>query len=175
MRKIINPFSTPMNQCFGCSRHNPVGLKLDFFEDGEEIISEWQPRSDLQGYINVLHGGIQATLLDEIASWTVCVKAETAGVTSSMNIRYIKPVYLNHGPLKLKARLVKLEEKQVLLHTELWDARKQLCTEAEVVYYLFPDHIARSKYHYPGKKAFFLPAGHGVGKPGSRVNKGLRE
>ena len=87
MRKIINPYEKLEGfECFGCSTKNNIGLNLDFFEDGEYVISRWKPRIVLQGYKGILHGGIQATLLDEVASWVVYVKAKTAGVTSRIDI-----------------------------------------------------------------------------------------
>jgi len=71
MRKIRNPYAETGktdNQCFGCSPNNPIGLHLEFWEKGEEVIAKWIPRKSLQGFRDVLHGGIQATLLDELAS-----------------------------------------------------------------------------------------------------------
>jgi len=61
-------------QCFGCAPHNHNGLQMSFAEDGEYVVSEWEPKDYFQGYYNVLHGGIQATLMDEIASWLVQIK-----------------------------------------------------------------------------------------------------
>ena len=68
-RKIFNPYRDLKGyNCFGCSLNNMDGLRLEFIEDGEYLKSEWQPEDKFQGYINILHGGIQATLLDEIAN-----------------------------------------------------------------------------------------------------------
>ena len=75
MRRINNPFVRYDGyDCFGCAPENPLGLALDFFEDGEDLVATWEPGEHYQGYNRVLHGGIQATLLDEIASWVVFVK-----------------------------------------------------------------------------------------------------
>ena len=76
---------------------------MKFFEDGEKILSEWMPQNGYQGDHNVLHGGVQATLMDEIASWVVYVKLTTAGFTSRADVRYRKTVYVDHGPVKLTA------------------------------------------------------------------------
>ena len=81
MKKIRNYWAhTPGYNCFGCSPDNPHGLHMEFYEDGEEIISTWQPTHDAQGWIDTLHGGIQATLADEIASWGVFHKLQSTGV-----------------------------------------------------------------------------------------------
>jgi len=66
MRKILNVHRNDdpeLYQCIGCSPHNPIGLKLEFWEDGDELYAEWEPQPNFMGCVNVVHGGIQATLL----------------------------------------------------------------------------------------------------------------
>ena len=37
MKKIINPWRNhPEYNCFGCCPDNPIGLHLEFYEDGDE-------------------------------------------------------------------------------------------------------------------------------------------
>ena len=94
-RKILNPYAKMEGyNCFGCSPDNHLGLQMEFYEDGEDIICEWEPVKHFGGYKSVLHGGIQATLLDEIASWTIQVKLKTAGVTANIDLRYKKTVFV---------------------------------------------------------------------------------
>ena len=72
MKKISNGYvSLKDYNCFGCSPNNGNGLRLHFYSEGDFVISKWTPTHDFEGYHNVLHGGIQATLLDEIANWSV--------------------------------------------------------------------------------------------------------
>ena len=67
MKRIINPWTTmPEYNCYGCCPTNPIGTRMRFFEDGEDIISIWKPTQNHQSWINTLHGGIQAVLLDEV-------------------------------------------------------------------------------------------------------------
>src|SRR5665648_1301951 len=80
MRKINNIHlndDPEIYQCFGCSPYNDFGLHLEFWDDGDELVSYWKPRPVLQSYPKVVHGGIQSTLLDEIAGWVVYVKCGT--------------------------------------------------------------------------------------------------
>ena len=68
MRDIRNPFlNRPGYGCFGCSPNNEQGLRMSFAEEGEEIICSWEPDPRFAGYGGIIHGGIQATLHDEIA------------------------------------------------------------------------------------------------------------
>lgn len=90
MKKIINPWGEIEGyNCFGCAPQNPSGLHMEFYEDGDDIVSFWHPDGKYQGWLNTLHGGIQAVLLDEICGWVIMRKLQTAGVTSKMETRYL--------------------------------------------------------------------------------------
>ncbi len=142
-------------QCFGCAPQNHNGLQMTFVEDGEFVVSEWMPRDYFQGYYNVLHGGIQATLMDEIASWLVQVKLKTAGVTSTMNVQYKKPVPTNKGSIKLRAKLTGMRRNLADVHVELFGPDKELCAESDFVYYTYPREVAKKKLHFPDYDEFF--------------------
>ena len=93
MRKICNPWlGSEGYKCFGCSPDNPIGVHMEFFEDGEDVVCFWHPQEHFQGWINTLHGGIQSTLIDEIASWVVFRKLQTTGVTTKLEVSFHKPV-----------------------------------------------------------------------------------
>lgn len=77
--------------CFGCGRQNPIGLKLSFYEDGEQVWAPWTPLREHQGYEGIVHGGLISTVLDEVMSWAIYVRKLWA-VTGTMNVRYRKPV-----------------------------------------------------------------------------------
>jgi len=158
MKKLKNPFLATMAEeyhCFGCAPHNEIGLKLEFYDVGDRIIANWKPRKLLQGYPDVVHGGIQSTLLDEIGGWTVYVKCNTAGVTKRMEVDYLCPVRISNGEVKLEAIVVERTEKEAVLVATLFDGEGRKCTEAKVTYYLYPPAIAKSRLHFPGSAAFY--------------------
>ncbi|MDE5418291.1 PaaI family thioesterase [Labilibaculum sp. DW002] len=156
MKKILNPYiHTENGHCFGCSPHNEQGLQMEFFEDGDYIIAEWEPQRHLSGFKNVLHGGIQATIMDEIASWVVFVKCQTSGVTTELNTKYRGAVLTDHGLLTVRARLISQEKKFANIHAEILDCNGKVCSEAEVQYMIFPQEMAKKKFEYPGIEAFF--------------------
>ena len=67
MKKIINPWRNHEGyNCFGCSPNNPIGLHLEFYEDGDYIVSTWHPEHNYQGWVDTMHGGILSTLIDEV-------------------------------------------------------------------------------------------------------------
>lgn len=160
MKKIVNPWDNIAGfDCFGCSKSNPFGLKLSFFEDGDFIVAEYLPDIRFQGYHNVLHGGIQATLLDEIASWVVYVKLQTAGVTSALNIKYRNPVIIGDGAISLRASVKEHSGRIANIRAELYNSKNKLCSEADIQYFIFPPEIAKEKYHYPGIEKFYSTNG----------------
>ena len=156
MRKIKNPYANLEGyNCFGCSPNNQSGLQMEFFEDGDFVVSEWEPKQHRAGYGNVLHGGIQSTILDEIASWLVYTKVKTAGVTATLNVKYKNTVFTDKGNLTIRAKLIDQNKRFATIHAEILDHEKKVCSEAEVKYFLFPLEIAQRKFHYPGADAFF--------------------
>lgn len=158
MKKILNPHRNDdpaQYQCIGCSPHNPIGIQLEFWDDGDQIISSWMPRPEFMGWVNVLHGGIQATLLDEVAAWVVYTKCQTAGVTAELQVKYKKTVFTNRGEIKLKGKLLEQNRRMAIIQAQILDAEDNLCAEAQVKYFIFPENIAREKFHYPGIDAFY--------------------
>jgi acyl-coenzyme A thioesterase PaaI-like protein len=54
--------------CFICGLENPIGLRLKIYQTAPgEIETTYTAPDHFQGYPGVLHGGIVATILDEIS------------------------------------------------------------------------------------------------------------
>jgi uncharacterized protein (TIGR00369 family) len=156
MKKLKNPFHELEGfECFGCSKKNVNGLQMEFFDAGEELVAEIDPKRIHQGYFDVLHGGMQSTILDEIACWAVYTHSRTAGVTSRLDIRFKNPVMVNEGKLTAKARVIDKQRRIHTVKTELFDANGKLGAEAEVQYFVYPEKLAKDKLHYPGYEAFY--------------------
>lgn len=83
--------------CFVCGPENPIGLKLDFHFDGKTISTEFVPQKVHQGYMNIVHGGIISTLLDEVMV-KLAIATGMPAVTAQMDIRLKKA-------LKIGARI----------------------------------------------------------------------
>ena len=55
-KKIINPWRNHEGyNCFGCSPDNPIGLHMEFYEDGDYIVSTWHPEHNYQGWVDTMH------------------------------------------------------------------------------------------------------------------------
>lgn len=155
MKPLKNPYSQYKDyNCFGCSPDNPIGLNLEFYENEEYITAQWTPDHNLEGFFNVLHGGIQATMLDEVASWVVFVKVGTAGMTSRMDVRYKRPVNIEDGPVTLRGKLVEMKRNIAVIKAELLDSKGNICSYADLHYYTFSNDQAKEKLYYPGVENF---------------------
>lgn len=148
-RKITNVFAKEDYLCFACSPHNPIGLQLNFYETEEGVESIWEPKKSYEGYPGVIHGGIQSVMLDEIAAWTVYIKAKTSGVTSRLNVKFKKPVSSRQKQLKLKGRINRFQRNFCYIDTWLLDENDTICAEAEAVYFLYPVEKAVEMKWYP--------------------------
>ncbi|MCM1312204.1 MAG: PaaI family thioesterase, partial [Bacteroides sp.] len=134
----------------GCCPNNEHGLKLKFYEDGDDIVSQWIPQAQYQGWIDTLHGGIQALLLDEISGWVVTRKLQTTGVTSKMETQYLKPVHTSDSCLTLRARLVKQVRNIAFIEAGLYDSAGVLCTKAVCTYFCFSKEKAAEEMGFCG-------------------------
>jgi uncharacterized protein (TIGR00369 family) len=79
--------------CFVCGRHNPAGLQLDFsFNPTEYSARAIIVFSDrFQGWEKVVHGGLLATVLDEVMV-KAAASRDRACVTGEMTVKYLAPV-----------------------------------------------------------------------------------
>lgn len=138
IKKIINPWKGLKGYyCFGCSPENPMGVKMEFYEDGDEIVSFWKPKPEYQGWLDTLHGGIQAVLLDEICAWVIVRKLQTTGVTSKMETRYRKSISSNDTLLEIRASIQEQKRNIILVKATIYNSAKEICTEAVCTYFTF--------------------------------------
>ena len=102
------------NLCFGCGKDNPIGLKLQFTDDGGIARGEFIAGELHQGWGEIVHGGILGTLLDEACSYAImwtglnCVTAKST--TRFQNLAPInKPIQITAQITKKTSRLIETE------------------------------------------------------------------
>src|SRR5437667_1987836 len=78
--------------CFVCGESNPVGLKLRFETDGRIVQARFRPRMEHVGFKQTIHGGLIATLLDEIMVWACAVQTRRFAFCAELNVRFLSPV-----------------------------------------------------------------------------------
>ena len=144
MKPIINPWigNTKGYNCFGCNPNNPIGVHMHFYWDGEQVISPWKANPNFVSWVNTLHGGIQATLMDEICGWVVFYQLQTAGVTAKMELRYRKNVNTTWPYILLTAKLMEHKRNIAVVHGEIRNPDGELCAECTCTYFLYPTEKA---------------------------------
>lgn len=148
LKKIINPWLGKGDgyNCWCCAPNNQMGLKMEFFIAGEEVVSFLTPGKNFESWQGVLHGGIQGTVMDEIGMWAVCAFLETAGVTRTMTTKYIKTVY-SDKPLEVHAKIK--EVNRMFAFVDCWITQEgQKCTEAEIKYYIVSRDVAERDFKF---------------------------
>lgn len=82
--------------CFSCGDSNPIGLKLEFEYDSstKKSTALFFPHTYYQSYENILHGGIQSTILDA-AMVNNLKKRGISALTGKLEVYYKEIVNLD--------------------------------------------------------------------------------
>lgn len=121
------------NQCFGCGAANEDGLHLEFSaeEDGT-VYCEVSIPPRFQGPAHHVHGGIIATLLDEVMSKGNRVLGVQA-MTRHMEVEYLRPVPLD-TPILLKGRNVRFEGRKYWCEGEIQDSEGIVLAKSKALF-----------------------------------------
>jgi len=130
-------------KCFGCGPHNEHGLRLRFRREGDEVVTRFTPTAGLEGPPGVFHGGLQATLADEVAGWTLVGMLGRMGFTTSMNVRYVRPVRIDEE-VEVRGRIASRSGNIVTITVTLRQGGKTGCMGR--VSYMLPDHDKAASY-----------------------------
>jgi acyl-coenzyme A thioesterase PaaI-like protein len=101
--------------CFACGKDNPIGLHLTFAFEGEEYVTRFLADPSVQGYHGIVHGGIVATVLDEVMARLVWEKAGPSA-TARLEVRYRRPVPVRQ-PIVVRGRITAVRRDGQLYET----------------------------------------------------------
>lgn len=107
--------------CFCCGPNNPIGLKLKFedFPDGRTL-TVWRPRKEHEGFKGIVHGGLVATVLDEVMIRMLYHRG-IAAVTGTLETKLVKPLRAGRE-YRFEARMVRDRGRALLTEAEAFDA-----------------------------------------------------
>ena len=115
--------------CFVCGPNNPIGLKLNFSLDGDVMTTEFVPKKEHQGYMNIVHGGIISTLLDEIMV-KLAIELGMPVVTAQMDIRLRKSAKVGER-LTFSAEILEDTSKLVIAQAKAVTDNGEIVAEAK--------------------------------------------
>jgi acyl-coenzyme A thioesterase PaaI-like protein len=104
--------------CFGCSPRNTSGLRLRFQRRGESIVARFTVPDRFHGAPGVCHGGIVATMMDEVSCAAAVFVHDCRVVTGELSIRYRRPCPVEM-PIDLSARVTEEHPRYLVIEAEL--------------------------------------------------------
>ncbi|HAB19907.1 MAG TPA: PaaI family thioesterase [Verrucomicrobiota bacterium] len=127
--------------CFVCGLQNPVGLRLGIATDRRVVEARFQFRREFCGFTDTIHGGLIATVLDEIMVWAVGVGTGELSYCAEMTVRFQRPAtpesdILARGELEANKR-----GRLFLAKGELFNTAGDLLSESTGKYLPIPDEL----------------------------------
>ncbi len=119
--------------CFVCGVDNPVGLHLSFEEQSPgEVTADCILEEKYEGYPGIVHGGIVASMLDEISSRALMGNPDQPRFpfTARINVRYRKHVPVGQ-PLHLRGWMGKDDGKRAVVYASISDQAGNVLAESE--------------------------------------------
>lgn len=137
--------------CYGCGRHNSVGIHLQSHWEGDEVVARITPRPEYTAFPGLVYGGILASFVDCHAMATAAAHTERlAGrvvgeqpaprfVTGSLHVDYLKPTP-SGTELVLRARVKDVGRRKVVVEVRLWAGEVET-VRGEVVAVAIPESM----------------------------------
>ena len=108
------------NPCFGCGGGNPRGMRLAFDRDEarQRVVGRFRLGPEYQGGGGFIHGGIIATVLDEVMSKVTRFSVAQPAVTAELRVEYLKPIRVDEE-LCVEGFLTRREGRQLYHEGEI--------------------------------------------------------
>ena len=122
--------------CFVCGKENSHGLGIQFFVDQHVVRGTFRARDFLCGYPGMVHGGILASIADEVMWWAASWKRASSCVTVELNVKYLKPASTDQE-YELTAQVIKEKKRIVEVEGEVRDKGGKIYAAAWGKYLIF--------------------------------------
>ncbi len=120
--------------CFACGPENEYGLHLEIRADDKGAECEFVPNKKWEGYNGIMHGGITATILDEIMVYAAFGK-RLWSVTADFKVKYVKPVPLGEK-VYVKAKVKDIKKKLIYCEAEIRNKEGKILAKGEGRYWI---------------------------------------
>ena len=108
------PLSISAHNCFACGTLNRHGLQLDLHLETGRSWTDLRLDRRFEGWDGIAHGGIVATILDEVMAWAL-VASDAWGMTARMTVGFHAPVPIGR---EIHAEGVLIESRRRLFRTQ---------------------------------------------------------
>jgi uncharacterized protein (TIGR00369 family) len=130
------------HHCFACGPANDCGLKMKFFTDDEAVLSWLEVAGHHRGWDRLIHGGVTATVLDEIMSWAAIYLLKKVILTKQMTVEFLHPVTVG-SRLRAEGRVRDVSKpREAVMEGLLYNEGEILCARSEGRYALLDPKVA---------------------------------
>ncbi|UJG43254.1 MAG: PaaI family thioesterase [Candidatus Heimdallarchaeum endolithica] len=120
--------------CFACGKNNPIGPKLEFSIKSEnQVETSFTPPQEWSGWGEIVHGGLQTVILDEISAWTIILLTKRFSLTIKASVEFLRPLYVNES-LTATAKIEKIEEGIIYVSSVILNEKKKICTKGRFIF-----------------------------------------
>jgi uncharacterized protein (TIGR00369 family) len=128
----VPSFEFEPHNCFACGELNEHGLHLSLHLEERRSWCEFTLEERFEGWLGVTHGGIIATILDEVMAWSLAAE-NNWGVTARMIIDYKKPVPVGTR-VRAEGWIVRSRRRLVDTAGQIVDSEGTVLATAEAIY-----------------------------------------
>ena len=128
------------DHCFVCGRLNPRGLYVTFYDNGDDTVwADHVISAAYQGYPGIVHGGVQAAILDEIVGRVSLIENFHHFMMSvRLDVKYRKPVPVGK-PIRFVGRRLQLKSRTGRATGEILLPDGTVATEASMTLAALPE------------------------------------
>ena len=127
--KIEIPNNWEFN-CFGCSPANEYGLQLRFYLSERGCCAEYAVPDYFCGFNKWVHGGIIASMLDEVAAWSIISHLFKVGITREITTKFLNPVQAK-TQIRIEGEIVSSDEKSAIVQSRIISKEGLLLAKAD--------------------------------------------
>lgn len=114
--------------CFVCGTDNPAGLNIRWTTRENVTEARFTPSKAFQGWKDVVHGGILATVLDE-AMTRLAWQRFGGAVTAEMTVRYLRPARVG-DTFTVRGEVADVSGRLIPAKAEIRDSAGNVVAEA---------------------------------------------
>ncbi len=144
-RIVLDP-----HNCFACGELNEHGLHLVLHTQDGRCWTELELDQRFEGWDGIAHGGIVATILDEVMAWAL-IDTDAWGLTARMDVGFKRPVPLG-APIRGEGWVVEARRRLMTTAGRIVDAASgTVLATAEATYVAAPAdrrEALRARYRF---------------------------
>jgi uncharacterized protein (TIGR00369 family) len=125
-------FEFEPHNCFACGTLNEHGLRLDLHLGDRRSWAELTLDNRFEGWVGIAHGGIVATILDEVMAWSL-VAEDNWGVTARMSVEFRRPIQVG-SRIRAEGWIVRSRKRIVETAAQIVDGSGTVLATAEGTY-----------------------------------------